>query len=73
MMNSSEREDFMRYFFTKMQIPEWWSGEQAYAVADLLDIISTAIWDVHERKIIAAMHKREPMPEQIPKEDDLPF
>jgi len=51
----------MRYFFAKQQIPKWWTGEQAHAVVDLLDVISTAVWDVHEEKIIEAMHKREDM------------
>ena len=51
----------MRYFFAKLQIPEWWTGAQAHAVVDLLDVISTAVWDVHEEKIIEAMHKREDM------------
>jgi len=63
----------MRYFFTKLQIPKWWSGEQAHAVVELLDLISTAIWDVHELKIIEAMHKKEAMHEHLSKEDDIPL
>jgi hypothetical protein len=60
----------MRYFFAKLQIPQEWTGEQAHAVVDLLDVISTAVWDVHELKIIEAMHKQETMLERAAKEND---
>ena len=67
----------MRYLFAKLQIPEWWSGNQAHAVVDLLDVISTAVWDVHEEKIIEAMHKRQDMrargEEDDPFDDDFPL
>jgi hypothetical protein len=71
----------MRYFFAKQQIPKWWTGDQAHAVVDLLDVISTAVWDVHEDKIIEAMHKREDIrgrgeeesDEDAPFDDDYPI
>ncbi len=58
---------------TKVSIPPDWTGDQANAVIELLDDISTAIWEVHEKKIIDAMHRQESMLERAARgEDDEP-
>ncbi len=69
----------MSYFFAKLQIPQDWTGEQAHAVVELLETITAAIWDVHELKIIDAMHKQISTPQRTPEycrhpsDDDFPF
>jgi len=61
----------MSSVLTKVTIPPEWSGEQALAVIEFLDEISTAIWEVHDQKTLDAMTKRESLLEQpVPDEDD---
>ena len=66
----------------KVYIPTEWTGEQAMAVWELLDEIGSAIWDVHEKAILKAMHIENSMLERAARgdddhepinEDDLPF
>ena len=65
----------------KIYIPTEWTGEQAKAVWELLDDITSAIWDVHEKGILKAMHIENSMLERAARgehhepfdEDDIPF
>ena len=45
--------------WTKIHIPPEWTAEQAHAVVEFLDDLSTAIWEIHEDKILEAMTKKE--------------
>ena len=61
----------MKSILTKVTIPLEWTGEHALTVVDFLDEISTAIWEVHDQKIVDAMNKRELLLENpIPDEDE---
>lgn len=66
----------------KIYIPTEWTGEQAKAVWELLDDIGSAIWDVHEKGILKAMHIENSMlkraargdnDHELIEKDDLPF
>jgi hypothetical protein len=59
----------MSSVLTKLTIPPEWTGEQVLAVVEFLDEISTAIWEVHDQKILDAMNKRE-REESVPDEED---
>ena len=54
----------------KVYIPTEWTGEQAMAVWELLDEIGSAIWDVHEKAILKAMHIENSMLERAARGDD---
>ena len=56
--------------FPKILIPSDWTGDQAKAIVDFLDEISSAIWDTHEAKIMSAMNLDESLLERVAKEDD---
>ena len=56
--------------FPKILIPSNWTGDQAKAVVDFLDEISSAIWDTHESKIMSAMNLDESLLERAAKTDD---
>jgi len=69
------------YKNNKIHIPTEWTAEQAKAVWELLDDITSAIWDVHEKGILKAMHIEDSMLERAARgedhepfeEDDIPF
>ncbi len=50
--------------FQKVQIPSDWTGEQAKAIVDLLDEISTAVWDTHESAILDVIKRKESLLER---------
>ena len=56
--------------FPKILIPSDWTGDQAKAIVDFLDEISSAIWDTHEAKIMSAMNLDESLLERVAKKDD---
>jgi len=58
--------------WTRFHIPPDWTGEQAKAVWELLDEISTAVWDAHEEKILDAMNREETRLERAARGDDPP-
>ncbi|MCP4602135.1 MAG: hypothetical protein GY847_16730 [Proteobacteria bacterium] len=61
----------MKSILTKVTIPTEWTGEQATAVVEFLDEISTVIWEAHDHKIVDTMNKRESQLEHpIPDEDE---
>jgi len=49
----------MRHLFSSIHIPPDWTAEQAHAVVEFLDDLSTQIWEIHEQKILDAMEKKE--------------
>ena len=66
----------MRYLHAKLAIPDDWTGQQALAVVDLLDLISAAVWGAHEEAIIEAIHQRDAppiRPNDLRPDEDLPF
>jgi len=42
----------------KIEIPTDWTADQAYAVSDFIDALLTAIWEVHDQKIVDVIIKR---------------
>jgi hypothetical protein len=54
----------------KVYIPTEWTPEQAMAVWELLDEISSAIWDVHEKGILKAFNTNESLLERADPSDD---
>ena len=68
-------------FSSSIHIPMNWTAEQATAVIDLLDEISTVIWNLHDEKIIEEMRKNQILSEHAeydmddpdPLDDDIPF
>ena len=62
----------LRDILSKITIPPDWTGEQAWAVVEFIDEISSAIWNVHDEKIVAAIQKDSQL-EQAQDYDDLPF
>ena len=63
----------------KVRIPQNWTGEQAKLILEFLEEITTAIWDVHDQKLIKAIQKEKSLPIRAARgidhlnEDDLPF
>ncbi len=71
----------LRYSST-INIPSHWTGEQASAVLCLLDEIYTAIWNIHDDKILEAMLDEQALLDHVeneedfspcPIDDDIPF
>jgi hypothetical protein len=54
----------------KIHIPKDWTGEQAKAVWEFLEEICTAIWDVHDLKLLDAFQKEESLLERSASADD---
>lgn len=49
----------------ELTIPKSWNGQQAYAVAEFLESIITAIWDVHGDGIIALIDAKRNEPQNL--------
>ncbi len=59
---------------TKIEIPKELTGKQATAVLKLLDNISTAIWEIHETKILKTIQQQNQIhSKSLNLENDLPF
>ncbi|MCP4605908.1 MAG: hypothetical protein GY847_36250 [Proteobacteria bacterium] len=62
-MTSTNRKERTRQMtlclFPKINIPPDWTGAQAKAIVDLLDEISTAVWDTHESQILDVIKREE--------------
>jgi len=60
----------MKHFFTQIDIPEYWTAEQAYAISDFFDSIMSAIWEVHDQKIVEVIVKNNEIINSDPKEKE---
>ncbi|MCP4606073.1 MAG: hypothetical protein GY847_37110 [Proteobacteria bacterium] len=49
----------MNPYSINVSIPKDWTGEQALAVIDIIDEISTAIWNLHDEKILKAINDQK--------------
>lgn len=61
----------MKPFFTQIDIPEYWTAEQAYAISDFFDSIMSAIWEVHDQKIVEVIVKNNEIINSDPIETEL--